>query len=208
MALWDDVKKNLVEWYTVTSEKTSEAARIGSRRWDKFGISRDIERQFSELGNLVYSGLKEGQEDILESEDFQSLVSRIETLEEELKLKDEEIETIRAEYRREARRAAEEAAAREAAGESEDDPESTSEEDTGDGDGTGSILKGPILDQGAEESAILVEPDEVADGREGQVVETAEPTPDAEVPTSDAEDGESGAPEDPDDGPNKEKKAE
>ena len=65
MSMWDEVKKNLTEWYSVTSDKTSEVARITSLRYDKFGISRDIERQLSELGNIVYTGLKEGREDLL-----------------------------------------------------------------------------------------------------------------------------------------------
>ncbi|PID81661.1 hypothetical protein CSB20_01855 [bacterium DOLZORAL124_64_63] len=179
MALWDDVKKNLVEWYTVTSEKTSEAARIGTRRWDKFGISRDIERQFSELGNLVYSGLKEGREEILESAEFQQLVHRIENLEEELKHKDEEIERIRDEYKRETSRAAGQAAAAEggagpegakadfgedeggsATEPSESEPAEREPAELG-ATVSETILSGPVLDQGGEDSAILVEPEVV-----------------------------------------------
>jgi len=144
MALWDEVKKNLVEWYTFTSDKTSEAARIGSRRWDKFGISRDIERQFSELGSLVYIGLKDGNEDVLESETVLELVTRIETLEEELSLKANEIDGIRAEY----------AKAASAGGADQvvdvETGETVSVTDT--------VITDPVLEVGAEESAILVEP--------------------------------------------------
>ncbi len=169
MALWDDVKKNLVEWYTVTSEKTTEAARIGSRRWDKFGISRDIERQFSELGNLVYSGLKEGQEDILASQEIQGLVRRIENLEEELKAKDDEIENIKAQYRQEAAAAAaaeDEEPSGEDAAEAEEPEEVMAE----------TVLKDPVLDRGGEESAILVEP-EAEDGQESPNAEEAQEEP-------------------------------
>ena len=95
MTLWDDVKKNLIELYSVTSDRTSELAKITSRRYDKFGISREIERQFSELGNLVYSSLKEGKEAILEDPALATLVKRIDELETELRLKDREIDDIR-----------------------------------------------------------------------------------------------------------------
>jgi hypothetical protein len=134
MSLFDDVKKNLVEWYAVTSEKTSEVARVTTRRYDKFGISRDIERQFSELGSLVYNGLKAEQADILAGEGVQALVERIASLETELQAKDKEIENIRHQY---ADRKAEAAAA---------------------GGATATVITDPVLPEGADQSAILVEP--------------------------------------------------
>ncbi len=144
MALWDEVKNNLVEWYSFTSDKTTEAVRVGSRRWDKFGISRDIERQFSELGSLVYVGLKDEDDAVLEGEPVLELMRRIESLETELALKGEEIEDIRAEYSK--------AAA--AGGEDQvdhpdgDDPRPITE----------TVITDPVLEVGAEDSAILVEP--------------------------------------------------
>jgi len=98
MSLFDDVKSNLVEWYGVTSDKTTEVARVSARRYDKFGISRDIERQFSELGSIVYNGLKAGADDTLGTEAVRHLVERISELEAELRLKDNEIDDIRQEY--------------------------------------------------------------------------------------------------------------
>lgn len=133
MSLFDDVKKNLVEWYSVTSEKTSEVARVTTRRYDKFGISRDIERQFSELGSLVYNGLKAEQRDILAGEGVQALVERIAGLETELRAKDKEIENIRRQY---AERKAEAAA----------------------GGTTATVITDPVLPEGDDQSAILVEP--------------------------------------------------
>ena len=144
MALWDEVKKNLVEWYTLTSDKTTEAARIGSRRWDKFGISRDIERQFSELGSLVYVGLKDENADVLQSDSVVELVQRIETLELELASKGEEIDDIRAEY------------AKAAASGGEDQVVQPNAEQ---GDPvTETVITDPVLEVGTEDSAILVEP--------------------------------------------------
>lgn len=151
MALWDDVKKNLVEWYTITTDKTAEAAKIGTRRWDKFGISRDIERQFSELGSLVYAGLKDGDENILEQEAVREVVSRIEHFEEELSAKVQEIEKIKAEYARTAAAAGAAAAA---------SPAGAADEASGEEGHSVSetVLKDPVLEVGTEDSAILVEP--------------------------------------------------
>jgi hypothetical protein len=95
MALWDDVKKNMGDWYTVAAEKTNELAKVGVRRYDIFGISRDIERQFSEMGNRVYVALGEGRTDFADDLILQGLVERVRTLEAELKAKQDEIEEIR-----------------------------------------------------------------------------------------------------------------
>ncbi len=96
MSLWEEVKSNLVELYSVTSDKTVEVARIGSKKYEKFGISRDIERQFSELGNLVFSSFQEDRVDsIKDDEKVIALVERIAGLELELKAKEEEINDIR-----------------------------------------------------------------------------------------------------------------
>ncbi len=134
MSLFDDVKKNLMEWYTISSDKTAEVARITSRRYDKFGISRDIERQFGELGSLIYNGLKEERDDLMVDPAVRELLERIKGLEDELGLKNEEIDKIQREFSE--RRTHTAAAA--AAGET--------------------VLTQPVLDEGGEESAILVEP--------------------------------------------------
>ncbi len=132
MPLWEKVKGNLIEWYGVAADKTEEMAKIGVRRYDRFGISRDIERQFTELGSLVYNGVSEGQEGILEQEALLTILSRIQELEVELQLKEEEIGKIRvaASDRK--------AAAAQAGGEPE------------------LLIKDPALGQGSAESAILM----------------------------------------------------
>jgi hypothetical protein len=158
MSLFDDVKKNLMEWYTVSSEKTTEVARITTRRYDKFGISRDIERQFGELGSLIYNGLKEDRQDLLADPAVRALLERIKGLEDELRLKNEEIEKIQKEFSQRRTRTA-------AAG-------SVGE----------TVLTQPVLDEGGEESAILVEPvvvdvDESAagDAAKGEKIEETHP---------------------------------
>jgi len=134
MSLFDDVKKNLMEWYTVSSDKTTEVARITTRRYDKFGISRDIERQFSELGSLIYNGIKEERQDLLADPAVRALLERIKGLEDELKVKNEEIENIQEEFHQRRARTAEA------------------------GNVSETVITQPVLDEGGEESAILVEP--------------------------------------------------
>jgi hypothetical protein len=107
-------------------------AKIGMRRYDRFGISRDIERQFTELGSLVYNGLSEEQEGILEQPSLRTIFGRIQELELELQQKEQEIETIRTEARDR------KAAAAQAGGEQE------------------LILKDPALQKGSADSAILM----------------------------------------------------
>ncbi len=143
MSLFDDVKRNLVEWYGISSEKTAEVARVTTRRYDKFGISRDIERQFSELGSLVYNGIKEDRREMEQDPGVLALVERIKGLENELRLKNEEIDNIQREYTDRRTRTAESAPAPE----TPDTPEAPE-----------TIISQPVLDEGAEESAILVEP--------------------------------------------------
>ncbi len=114
MTLWDEVKRNIVNWYETAADKTGELAKVGLRRYDIFGISRDIERQFSEIGSHVYNALKEGRTDFADDPVLASLVAKVDALEQELQRKQEEIERIKAEHAARARQA--EAAAAAAAG--------------------------------------------------------------------------------------------
>lgn len=98
MPMWDDVKRNLMEWYTVTTDKTVEVAKVTSLRYDKFGISRDIERQFSELGNLVYTALEEGRTATLGDPGVAAIVERLNSLEKELQAKEQEIGEVRSQH--------------------------------------------------------------------------------------------------------------
>ncbi len=156
MSLWEDVKKNVVDIYSVTSDKTTEMAKVGSRKWDKFGISRDIERQFSELGNLVYTGLTEGKDNLLEDPAISVLMTRIQALEGELKQKEAEIDNIH--QAQKTKKAAEAAAAGGAAGAGFSDPSADDSEYGAETVEAEVLIKDPVLEPGNDESAILVEP--------------------------------------------------
>jgi hypothetical protein len=99
MPMWDDVKKNMLDWYDAASDKTGELARVGLRRYDIFGISRDIERHFSEIGSIVFTAVKEDQPDVMSNEKLLELVERVKVLEADLASKQDEIETIKQERR-------------------------------------------------------------------------------------------------------------
>lgn len=99
MSLWDQVKANMLDWYSVAADKTEEMARIGVRRYDKFGISREIERELTQLGNHVYTALKAGRDVLAVDPVVRSAIERIQDLERQLAAKDQEIEAIRTEHR-------------------------------------------------------------------------------------------------------------
>ncbi|MCP4144167.1 MAG: hypothetical protein GY752_02645 [bacterium] len=95
MSLFDEVKRNLVEWYGVAADKTGVAAKVGARKYDIFGISRDIERQFSEIGDIVYNGIESDRSDILEDPVLLELVEKVRKLEKEMASKQAEIADIK-----------------------------------------------------------------------------------------------------------------
>jgi hypothetical protein len=94
----DDVKRGFADWCAVAAERTAEAAKVTSRRYDKFAIGREIERRQAELGALVYQGLTAGRADVLADPRVAELVAAVGELERERDLKEEEIAGIRQEY--------------------------------------------------------------------------------------------------------------
>ena len=99
MSLWDQVKLNMTEWYAVAADKTEEMARIGVRKYDKFTISRDVERAFTDLGSHVYGAVREGRSDFAGDPVVLGAVERLRTLELELEHKEREIQSIRSQAR-------------------------------------------------------------------------------------------------------------
>jgi hypothetical protein len=115
MSIMDQVKTNLREWYSLAADRTGEMAKISVRMYDKYGISREIERQLSELGSYVYHAVEQGRSDFAEDEEFTAWIDRIKELEKDLDAKVAEIDEIRvARQEKQAAREREEAEAREA----------------------------------------------------------------------------------------------
>ncbi len=95
MSLWEQVKDNLVEIYSVAADKTEEVAKVGIRRYDRMGINWDIKRQFTELGGMVYQAIAEERSDILDDPAVTAIIERIKGLEVELAAKENEIADIK-----------------------------------------------------------------------------------------------------------------
>ncbi len=95
MSLWDQVRANMSDWYAVAADKTEEMARIGVRKYDKFTISRDIERVFTDLGSHVYAAVREGRTDFAHDVAVHDAVERLRALELQLEQKEREIAAIR-----------------------------------------------------------------------------------------------------------------
>lgn len=91
----DDMKRSLAEWCAIAAERTTEAAKVTSRRYDRFALGREIERRYAELGALVHAGLSEGRQDVLTDPRVAALRAEVEELMRERRLKDQEIEDIK-----------------------------------------------------------------------------------------------------------------
>jgi len=100
-SLWEKVKKNLAEWYGVAYEKTDEFTKIAKKKLEIAGINRTIEKHMLELGGRVYDlvTVQGKAQEISDDEKVTSLIDEIKKLEEQLKLKEEEIESIKREKR-------------------------------------------------------------------------------------------------------------
>ena len=98
--LWDRVKKNLVDWYGTAYDKTDELARIGKKKIEVAGVNRAIEKHLAELGGRVYDLVTEkghkGNKTV-DDEIIKRLVDEVRDFEDQLKLKEEEIESIKKE---------------------------------------------------------------------------------------------------------------
>jgi hypothetical protein len=103
MSLWEDVKQNLVTWYDTAAHKTGEITKVGLRRYDIFGLSREIERQFGEIGNHVYTAVNAGRTEFAGDPVLDGLVKQVRELEQQLSDKEREIEAIRKAAAEEAR---------------------------------------------------------------------------------------------------------
>lgn len=90
----DEMKRNLADWCAIAAERTSEVAKVTSRRYDRFALGREIERKYAELGALVHAGLNEGRQDVLADPRVAALRAEVEDLVRERRLKDQEIDDI------------------------------------------------------------------------------------------------------------------
>jgi gas vesicle protein len=123
---WEDVRKSINEFFTVAADKTDEFIKVGKRKISIVEIKRNITSHYAELGGRVYHLIRQGESAGIGSDsEVESLVSRIQKLEDELKAKEIEIEQIRLASER-AERKQEAAAGPAAHGSGESTPEAES----------------------------------------------------------------------------------
>jgi len=95
-SLWEKIKKGVRDGLSATVEKTDELTRTGKLKLDISAIRRDINRNFTELGRVVYRMISEEKaEEITTDQEVISLVEKINALQLGLKQKEEELREIK-----------------------------------------------------------------------------------------------------------------
>lgn len=94
--LWADITKSIKVGIDTVVEKTEELTKIGKIKVDILNINRKIEKEFSELGGKVYKLiLEENNTNISKDTAVQNMVKKINSLEKELRAKNEELEQVK-----------------------------------------------------------------------------------------------------------------
>ena len=108
--LWDDLKENMKDWSTSAVEKaeemsriamakTEEMTRISKIRFEIHQLQREMSKVYEKLGKLAYSHTKQDHMATFSGNtEFFEIVTKVEDIKEEIKLKKDEIEKIKLEY--------------------------------------------------------------------------------------------------------------
>ena len=108
--LWADLKENMKDWSTSAVEKaeevsrlamakTEEMTRISKIKFEIHQLNREMTKAYEKLGKLAYSHTKEDHMATFSGNtDFFGIVSKVENINEEINLKEGEIEKIKLEY--------------------------------------------------------------------------------------------------------------
>ena len=108
--LWDDLKENMKDWSTSAVEKaeemsriamakTEEMTRISKIRFEIHQLHREMNKAYEKLGKLAYSHTKQDHMATFSGNtEFFEIVTKVEDIKEEIKLKKDEIEKIKLEY--------------------------------------------------------------------------------------------------------------
>ena len=108
--LWTDLKENMKDWSTSAVEKaeevsrmamakTEEMTRISKIKFEIHQLNREMTKAYEKLGKLAYNHTKEDHMATFSGNtDFFGIVSKVESIKEEIILKKGEIEKIKLEY--------------------------------------------------------------------------------------------------------------
>tara|TARA_B000000557_G_C20734729_1_gene425865 strand:+ start:304 stop:726 length:423 start_codon:yes stop_codon:yes gene_type:complete len=108
--LWADLKENMKDWSTSAVEKaeevsrlamakTEEMTRISKIKFEIHQLNREMTKAYEKLGKLAYSHTKKDHMATFSGNtDFFEIVSKVESIKEEITSKEGEIEKIKLEY--------------------------------------------------------------------------------------------------------------
>ena len=94
--IWWKIKDRVLKGAAVVAERAEELSRIGKVRLDIAKIKRDRGTVLEELGERIYALDREGALGELGGrDDIRKLIDRVKALEEELKIKEAELEVLK-----------------------------------------------------------------------------------------------------------------
>ena len=108
--LWDDLKHNMKDWSNAAIEKAEEVSKVAVAKTEELTkvskikievhqLERDIRREKEALGKLVYNQAKDNNmANFTGNKDFFDYIQKIDEIEESIKLKLIEIDSIKDKY--------------------------------------------------------------------------------------------------------------
>ena len=108
--IWDDLKNNVKEWGNAAVEKAEEVSKVAVAKTEELTkisklkleihqLQRDIKKERSLLGKIVYSQAKEANlVNFTGNSEFFTIIEKIDKLYEGIKLKESEIKEIKDEF--------------------------------------------------------------------------------------------------------------
>lgn len=108
--VWDDLKKNIKQFSSAAAEKaeeigkvaatkTEELTKVGKVKLEIHQLQRDMDKELAKLGKHAFdSSVNENVTNFAGNEQFFSHVQRVQDLMDQVKVKEEKLEEIKAEY--------------------------------------------------------------------------------------------------------------
>ncbi len=92
--IWEKTRKTLIEIFETGREKAEEYSKKGKEKWEIYTLKREIAKEFTQLGGLVYSLLVEkGTTRIAGDPEVKEKIAKIKELEEDLRKREKSVGT-------------------------------------------------------------------------------------------------------------------
>ncbi len=95
--LWDKIKKNLVDSFSIAIDKTEELTSVGRLKLEILQLEHRLDEKYAQLGRYIYRKMAESPEDILSDSQLTELRKEVKELEAQLNEKEKELCRIKAE---------------------------------------------------------------------------------------------------------------